>query len=449
MWTGALCYKHVVSRTQQKTEAQRTSEAPIVVMKFGGSSVADLDRLKGVAKIVSERANAQQVVVVVSAMGRTTNDLVAQARALSPSPSARETDMLLTTGERHCMAMLALAIHARGHKAISLTGSQCGIITNHAHGRARIVEVRPFRVLDELSAGHIVIVGGFQGVSYKREVTTLGRGGSDTTAVALAGALGADCEIYSDVDGIYSADPRKVEAAIRLETIDYDEMQALAEAGAKVLHGQAVQLAQKLDVVLFARSTSDAAKGRGAQSVVRRAPAGSCRIKAVAADPSMAKIEVELAEPIAGAARIMAQALGGRGLRYLHMDDQRCFALISESRRDDVAVMQERIGVLVEALEGFTHRDGSTPNADAGPLTKIEYSADIGLISCIGSGIESNVDLTLDALAALEEANIVARAIHTDTNSLGFEVLRDQVDAGTSALHRRLVLAESRPPSIV
>ena len=205
-------------------------------MKFGGSSVADLERLRHVARRVVERAAQQPVVVVVSAMGKTTDALLTQARALADPPPARELDMLLTTGEREAMTLLAIAIQSLGRRAISLTGSQCGIITDHQHGRARIMEVRPFRIDDELAAGNIVIVGGFQGVSYKREVTTLGRGGSDTTAVALAAALAADCEIYSDVDGVYSADPSEVPDARRIPEISYETMQALARAGARVLH---------------------------------------------------------------------------------------------------------------------------------------------------------------------------------------------------------------------
>ncbi|HLT39844.1 MAG TPA: aspartate kinase, partial [Enhygromyxa sp.] len=194
-------------------------EEPIVVQKYGGSSVADVDRIKQVAaRIVETRKQGKRLVVVVSAMGKTTDQLLARAREISPSPSRRELDMLLSCGERISMALLSMAVSELGFESISLTGSQCGIITNDRHSGARIIEVRPIRVQDELDKGRIVIVAGFQGVSYKREVTTLGRGGSDTTAVALAAALGAEyCEICSDVDGVYTADPRVVSAAQMLQ----------------------------------------------------------------------------------------------------------------------------------------------------------------------------------------------------------------------------------------
>src|SRR5499427_7542639 len=207
----------------------------IVVQKYGGSSVADADKIKLVAKrIARTKAAGKKVVVVVSAMGKTTNQLIEKARSISESPSRRELDMLLTCGEREAMSLLSMALLEEGLEAISFTGSQAGILTNDRHSGARIIEVRPVRIEDELERDRVVIVAGFQGMSYKREITTLGRGGSDTTAVALAAALAAEyCEICSDVDGVYSADPRVVPEARRLDEISYDEMQELAEHGAK------------------------------------------------------------------------------------------------------------------------------------------------------------------------------------------------------------------------
>jgi aspartate kinase len=236
---------------------------PIVVQKYGGSSVATVEKIKQVAqRVVQTKQKGYDVVVVVSAMGKTTDELMARAKALTESPSRRELDMLLSCGERASMALLSMAIHELGHQAISLTGSQSGIITDARHTGARIIEVRPYRVFDELRDGHIVIVAGFQGVSYKREVTTLGRGGSDTTAVALAGALEAEyCEICSDVDGIYTADPRIIDAAGLIEAISHDEMLELASHGAKVLHAESVEFARRTGVALYARAT--AADGGG------------------------------------------------------------------------------------------------------------------------------------------------------------------------------------------
>jgi aspartate kinase len=230
----------------------------IVVQKYGGSSLADSQRIRQVAeRVVATRRAGNQVCVVVSAMGSTTDQLLARAREISSAPSRRELDMLLTCGERVSMALLSMAVAELGYQAISFTGSQCGILTNDRHAGARIVEVRPFRVQDELELGKVVIVAGFQGVSYKREITTLGRGGSDTTAVALAAALGAEyCEICSDVDGVYTADPRVVPAAQLLEAISHDQMLELAAHGAKVLHADAVEFARRASVALWARATA-------------------------------------------------------------------------------------------------------------------------------------------------------------------------------------------------
>src|ERR1044071_4377698 len=205
----------------------------VVVQKYGGSSVADVTRLKAVAaRVMRTRQQGHDVVVVVSAMGDTTDDLLTLAKHVSPNPDRRELDMLLTAGERISMALLSIAIRELGGDAISFTGSQSGIITNDRHVDARIIEVRPYRVQDAQSQGKIVVVAGYQGVSYRREVTTLGRGGSDTTAVAMAAALNAEwCEICSDVDGVYTADPRVVPAAKRIGTLNYEETQEMAEIG--------------------------------------------------------------------------------------------------------------------------------------------------------------------------------------------------------------------------
>ena len=230
----------------------------IVVQKYGGSSVADPDKIRAVARrIIQTRNQGHQVTVIVSAMGDTTDDLLTMAKKVSPNPERRELDMLLSVGERISMSLLSMAIRELGGDAISFTGSQAGIITNDRHVDARIIEVRPFRVQDELAQGKIVIIAGYQGVSYRKEVTTLGRGGSDTTSVAMAAALGAEwCEICSDVDGVYSADPRVVPAARRIATLTYEEMQEMAEAGAKVLNAQAVEFAKEKGIAIYARATA-------------------------------------------------------------------------------------------------------------------------------------------------------------------------------------------------
>ena len=282
----------------------------IIVQKYGGSSVADVEKIRKVAdKVVATARAGNQVLVVVSAMGKTTDSLLALARdaaTVPESPAApprRELDMLVTTGERVSMALLSIAIHARGLAAISFTGSQCGIMTNDRHFDARIIEVRPTRVEDELSKGRIVIVAGYQGVSYKREITTLGRGGSDTTAVALAAALNADrCEIYSDVDGVYSADPRVVPDALHIGEMDHATLQEMAESGAKVLNAQAVEWARRAGIAIYARASFGASGADGEperQTVVRKfAPSEENRVRAIVGEANAALLRLDGAEPI-------------------------------------------------------------------------------------------------------------------------------------------------------
>jgi aspartate kinase len=270
---------------------------PIIVQKYGGSSVADVAKIAQVAdKVVAAKESGHDVVVVVSAMGKTTDDLIALARKVRPpndapfDPPRRELDMLVSTGERVSMALLSIAIQARGFDAISFTGSQSGILTNDRHFDARIIEVRPHRVEDELARGRVVIVAGYQGMSYKREITTLGRGGSDTTAVALAAALGAErCEIYSDVDGVYSADPRVVDSPKHLPEIDLATLQEMAEAGAKVLNAQAVEWARRAKIAIVARKTSDDHQRGAALETVAHEGAVS-RVRAVVGQDQVAVV---------------------------------------------------------------------------------------------------------------------------------------------------------------
>src|SRR5687767_3271981 len=249
----------------------------VIVQKYGGSSVADVQKLRSVAaRVMRTKDQGHDVVVVVSAMGDTTDDLLTMAKQVSPNPDRRELDMLLSAGVRISMALLSMAIRELGGDAISFTGSQSGIITNDRHVDARIIEVRPYRVQDELARGRIVVIAGYQGVSYRREVTTLGRGGSDTTAVAMAAALNAEyCEICSDVDGVYSADPRVVSDARRIGTLSYEETQEMAESGAKVLNAQAVEFAKERGIAIYARATNGALPGADPSAdgtVVRRNP---------------------------------------------------------------------------------------------------------------------------------------------------------------------------------
>ena len=248
------------------------------------------------------KASGHDVAVVVSAMGDTTDELLAMARQVSANPDRRELDMLLSAGERISMALLSMAIRELGGDAISFTGSQSGIITNDRHVDARIVEVRPFRVQDELARGRVVVIAGYQGVSYRREVTTLGRGGSDTTAVAMAAALGAEwCEICSDVDGVYTADPRVVPEARRIDALTYEETQELAEAGAKVLNAQAVEFAKEKGIAIYARAAASPLPGVDPSSdgtVVRRnAPRMPGAVAGVASERDLLVLQAECDAP--------------------------------------------------------------------------------------------------------------------------------------------------------
>jgi aspartate kinase len=292
----------------------RATTRPIVVQKYGGSSVADTDKLGRVAdRVVATRHAGYDVVVVVSAMGKTTDGLLRLAREVAgeSAPPRRELDMLVSTGERVAMSLLSIAIQARGLDAISFTGSQSGIITNDRHFDARIIEVRPHRIEDELSRGRVVIIAGYQGMSYRREITTLGRGGTDTTAVAIAAALQAErCEIYSDVDGVYSADPRVVADAAHLPELDYAMVQELAVSGAKVLCAQAVEWARKSGVAIYARSTFDPIGAESRETVVRQhGPGDEPRARAVSCDRNVALLSPPAAELPALLARLEASSL--------------------------------------------------------------------------------------------------------------------------------------------
>ena len=337
---------------------------PIVVQKYGGSSVADTQRIRQVAqRIADTRGQGYEVCVVVSAMGTTTNELLARAREITQSPSRRELDMLLTCGERAAMALLSMAVQELGYEAVSLTGSQSGIITNDRHSGARIIEVRPVRVLDELERGRVVIVAGFQGVSYKREITTLGRGGSDTTAVALAAALGAErCEICSDVDGVYSADPRLVGAAELLDAISHDTMLELAAHGAKVLHAEAVEAARRFGVALYARAT--AGGGEGTRIDVPDGAVRANRVAGVTGHKNLVRLRARAVDgllALARAEKLAIQALTAEAERaelVLALDDVPDWPAVRERARGRIAdlVLQEGVGACSVAGD-FVGRD--------------------------------------------------------------------------------------------
>lgn len=387
----------------------------IVVQKYGGSSVADAAAIHKVAKRVSETAaEGKQVVVVVSAMGKSTDELIRRAKEISPSPSRRELDMLLSCGERASMALLSMAIQELGLEAISLTGSQCGIITNDRHSGARIIEVRPIRVQDELEKGRIVIVAGFQGVSYKKEVTTLGRGGSDTTAVALAAALGAEyCEICSDVAGIYSADPRVVDAAQMLDSISQDEMLELAAHGAKVLHTGCVEIARRTGIVLYARATARQGGGTRIDIPGLREDVDAV---GVAGQKRLVRIRANGQDCVDRVLNVSAQAQ----VPALHLD--------TDMESAD----------LWFALDDVPDWEQLKSGMDEG----IQVLEGVGAVSVVGDGIGANVPKLQAARQAARDAGVDVVAMSTSPLRVSLFCDEKQVDSLCEKLHEQFIAKE-------
>jgi aspartate kinase len=408
----------------------------IVVQKYGGSSVADVGKIRQVAeRVMRTRRAGHDVVVVVSAMGHTTDELLALAKQVSPNPNRRELDMLLTTGERVSMALLSIAIRELGGDAISFTGSQSGIITNDRHIDARIVEVRPFRVQDELARGKVVVIAGFQGVSYRREVTTLGRGGSDTTAVAMAAALGAEyCEICSDVDGVYTADPRVVPAAQRVGTLSYEETQELAESGARVLNAQAVEFAKEQGIAIYARATASRLPGEGASdpaddgTVVRRySPRPPGTVIGVASERDILTIEVQANSDASGVASIPApfaelfDLLDRHGVagKQLHLAGPSLMLLVSKDNLHE----EGRVRTALTATFGAGMRITDT----------------LGAVSVIGAGINQSFTNVRRGLAALSSAGITIGGIATSSFRITWLIDRPRLDDAVRTLHAEFI----------
>ncbi len=403
---------------------------PIVVQKYGGSSVADVSRLKQVAaRVMATRRAGHDVVVVVSAMGHSTDELLALAKQVSPNPDRRELDMLLTAGERISMALLSMAIRELGGDAISFTGSQSGIITNDRHVDARIVEVRPFRVQDELARDRIVVVAGYQGVSYRREVTTLGRGGSDTTAVAMAAALGAEyCEICSDVDGVYTADPRVVPEARRVPTLSYEETQELAESGARVLNAQAVEFAKAQGIAIYARATASPLPGADPSAdgtVVRRFPprmpgavVGVASERDVIAMTAAGASDSPGESPLALLAFLDAHGVSGK---QLHATADRLTLVVSRENLHDEERVRAGLG------------------ARFGPRVRLD--AEVAAVSVIGAGINATFENLRRGGDALAAAGLAASDVATSSFRITWLVPRTTVDDAVRTLHRTFIEA--------
>ena len=390
----------------------------LIVQKYGGSSVSDVDRLTKIAKMIAAvKKQKFDVVVVVSAMGKTTNQLIEMAKAISPDPSRREMDMLLSTGERTTMALLCIALQEEGIDSISLTGSQAGIITNDRHNDARVIEVRPIRVQDEVEKGKVVVIGGFQGVSYKRDITTLGRGGSDTSAVALAAALNAErCEIYSDVDGVYTSDPNIVKDAKHLPEVSYQQLQEMSEAGAKVLNAQAVQFAKEAKIALYARSTFSSGK----ETIVKEISSKEFSdVLAVVYEKEIVRVYVHDSEKIDWIINYLDE--NQIPIKEFHQSGlagdkgYRCSFIVSTNNVYDWKKVKN---YLEDKLKNG-----------------IYINENLGALSIIGEGFSRNNSILLNSLKLLRENNINYYGIGTTSFRISILVERDLLEEAVKICH--------------
>jgi aspartate kinase len=415
----------------------------LIVQKYGGSSVADAEGLKRVAnRIVATKKAGHQVVVVVSAMGDTTDELLELAEQVSPMPNGRELDMLLTAGERISMALLAMAIGNTGHVAQSFTGSQAGVITTSAHGRARIIDVAPSRILEALNEGAIAIVAGFQGISQDtKDVTTLGRGGSDTTAVALAAALDADvCEIYTDVDGVFSADPRVVPTARKLKTVTYEEMLELAASGAKVLHLRCVEYARRYNLPIHVRSSFSNNEGTW---VVKDHPEGDAMeqaiISGIAHDRSEAKITIVGVPDRTGVAARIFQSIADADI--------------------NIDMIVQNVSAAATGLTDISFTLPKSEGANATALLhkiqgeigfqSIQYDDQVGKLSLVGAGMRSHPGVTATFFACLADAGVNIEMISTSEIRISVICREGDLEKGVKAAHTAFELDSTGEEAVV
>ncbi len=418
----------------------------LVVQKYGGSSVADADGIKRVAqRIVATRKGGDQVVVVVSAMGDSTDELMDLARQVSPLPPARELDMLLTAGERISMALLAMAIATLGLEARSFTGSQAGVITDDTHGRARIIDIRPGRIAGALADGAIPIVAGFQGVSQTtKDVTTMGRGASDTTAVALAAALNADvCEIYTDVDGVFTADPRIVRTARRIPRISYEEMLEMAASGSKVLMPRCVEYARRYGVPIHVRSSFTNRPGSWvaghAKEIAEATEMEQAIISGVAHDRSEAKLTVVGVPDRVGVAARIFKAVAEAGIN-IDMIVQNISA-VATGRTDISFTLPRDDGQrAMTTLQGIQEAMG---------FESLLYDDHIGKISLVGAGMRSHPGVSATFFSALADAGVNIEMISTSEIRISVVVAQDDVDLAVNATHKAFELDSDQVEAVV
>jgi aspartate kinase len=420
----------------------------LVVQKYGGSSVADAERIKRVAeRIADARRDGNDVVVVVSAMGDETDRLLDLAKEISPVPPPRELDMLLTAGERVSMALLAMAIANLGFEARSFTGSQAGVITDSSHGKARIIDVTPGRIRQALDDGYVVIVAGFQGVSQDtKEITTLGRGGTDTTAVALAAALGADvCEIYTDVDGVFSADPRIVPNARRLPWISYEEMLEMAACGAKVLHLRCVEYARRYNIPVHVRSSFSTREGTivtdDEQYLRERGfgPMEQAIISGVAHDRSEAKITVVGVPDKPGEAAAIFRAVSAAEIN-IDMIVQNISA---------AATGRTDISFTLPNSDGVTAMAALARIRDEVGFEDLLYDDQVGKVSLIGAGMRSHPGVSATFFGALADAGVNIEMISTSEIRISVVVRGADVDTAVTAVHSAFELDAKETEAVV
>jgi aspartate kinase len=401
----------------------------IIVQKYGGTSVADAERVRAVAgRVLRAREAGHDVVVVVSAMGQMTDELLALANRITSTPEPRELDMLLTAGERIAMSVLAIALNARGCRAASYTGSQAGIITDTQHGRAKIVDIRPARIRESLEAGNVVIVAGFQGLSTTYDITTLGRGGSDTTAVALAAALSAEaCEIYTDVPGVFTADPRIVPHARRIDRISYEGMLELAASGARVLQLRSVEYARRNNVRLNVRSSFTDEEGTW---VVEEDEPGmeQALISGVALDVEEAKVTLEEVPDRPGIAASIFKAVAADGIN-VDMIVQN----VSHEGKTDVSftIPREDLARLERLLSGVVK--------DVGAF-RFSTDGDIAKISLVGAGMKSHPGVAAEMFDALASEGVNIEMISTSSIRISCVVRAADADRAVQAIHTRFGL---------
>ncbi|MEU9961873.1 aspartate kinase [Streptomyces liliifuscus] len=416
----------------------------LVVQKYGGSSVADAEGIKRVAKrIVDAKKNGHQVVVVVSAMGDTTDELIDLAEQVSPIPAGREFDMLLTAGERISMALLAMAIKNLGHEAQSFTGSQAGVITDSVHNKARIIDVTPGRIRTALDEGNIAIVAGFQGVSQdKKDITTLGRGGSDTTAVALAAALDAEvCEIYTDVDGVFTADPRVVKKARKIDWISSEDMLELAASGSKVLLHRCVEYARRYNIPIHVRSSFSGLPGTW---VSNENPQGDAQVEhaiisGVAHDISEAKITVVGVPDKPGEAAVIFRAIADAQIN-IDMIVQNVSAASTGLTDISFTLPKTEGHKAIEALEKAKTAIG---------FDSLRYDDQIGKISLVGAGMKTNPGVTASFFQALSDAGVNIELISTSEIRISVVTRQDDVNEAVRAVHSAFGLDSDSDEAVV